>query len=488
MKEKIRGYLTVYLAMSLGVLVTLSMVLIEGVRSSTLELEALCASSVAADSIMAEYHRVLLERFGILALDSSYGSRTVGWENTGDRLALYLGRNLMGAARQKHEGIYGFLYRDFLKMSSEEPELLEVSILSDYDGEVFRQQAVRAMTNDLGLTGASMLMQWMETVEEYHLDTRNVEAEKQQADEVIASYQDTKVQIDEDEWETIHFENPTDEIERQRKKGIVKLILGDKALSGKRLNPMGLIQQRIKDGRANTGNVPAPKEQSIAQLTNHVLFQEYLLRYLGDYLQVRENSVLDYAVEYTIVGKDTDAENLAGVFGRITAMREAANAAFLYDDKGRKTQAEWIAWGIAILLESPELKEALTTAILLGWAYAESVYDMRLLAAGNRVPLIKDDATWHYDLWNALSFWMDASVPAAGGEGLCYEDYLRILMTLTGEEKLALRAMDIVEGDVRLTEGNKAFRLDGCYVGLKTSIGISSAFGYQTEIVQERYY
>lgn len=72
--------------------------------------------------------------------------------------------------------------------------------------------------------------------------------------------------------------------------------------------------------------------------------------------------------------------------------------------------------------------------------------------------------------------------------GLSYEDYLRILMTLTDLDTLTVRAMNIVEADIRQTPGNSYFRLDACYAEVEALIRTSSSFGYHFELRRKRAY
>ena len=72
--------------------------------------------------------------------------------------------------------------------------------------------------------------------------------------------------------------------------------------------------------------------------------------------------------------------------------------------------------------------------------------------------------------------------------GLAYKDYLRIFMMLTDLDLLTARAMNMVEADIRMTDGNRNFRLDACYDKLEASVGISSSFGYKFVIERERTY
>ena len=126
------------------------------------------------------------------------------------------------------------------------------------------------------------------------------------------------------------------------------------------------------------------------------------------------------------------------------------------------------------------------TAILLGWAYAESVYDVKTLLAGGKVPLLKDRDSWHYSLQAALSGELNDG--GEEGKGLSYLDYLRIFMTLTDLDLLTVRAMNMVEADIRQTAGNSLFRLDACYDGFQATIDISSSFGYKYELNRKRVY
>ena len=134
----------------------------------------------------------------------------------------------------------------------------------------------------------------------------------------------------------------------------------------------------------------------------------------------------------------------------------------------------------------PELAPVLEAAILIGWAYAESIYDIRTLLSGGRVPLIKSAESWHYGLDSALSG--ELGEEETGGSGLSYEDYLRIFMMCTDLHTLTARAMNMVEADIRLTAGNKAFRLDGCFVDLESAVQVNSSYGYDFEIVRKKTY
>ena len=202
----------------------------------------------------------------------------------------------------------------------------------------------------------------------------------------------------------------------------------------------------------------------------------------------RENASLDYQIEYLIAGKEADGDNLRAIANRLCALREVANTIYLYADEVKCAEAEVLAAGLAALCFLPELTEVFKHTLLLGWAYAESVHDVKVLLAGGKVSLLKDDASWYYDLETALSLGEKGEENVNGSPGLSYEDYLRILMCFTDLDTLTARAMNMVEADIRLSEGNEYFRLDACYDRLEVCINVKSAYGYQYEIRRRKSY
>lgn len=222
-------------------------------------------------------------------------------------------------------------------------------------------------------------------------------------------------------------------------------------------------------------------------LTEDFFFREYLLKYMGCYGAQKDTSALCYEIEYLVAGKENDTENLKSVVNRLLLLREAANTIYLFSDEEKRAEAELLALTLATLLMVPEIAELLEITLLFGWAYAESVYDVRTMLDGGRIPLLKDQSTWHYGLQGALQ-----AQSASGGKGetkgLSYEDYLRIFLMLTDTDTLTGRAMDMVEADIRMTSGNERFRLDGCLDGVEAVIFMKSGYGYEFEIVRQKIY
>lgn len=477
------AYLTVCLALCLAVILSLCLTLIDGVRRNGARLEVECVTDIALQSIMAEYHRELMKQYNLFAIDASYGTAFCSKTNTETHLQNYIEKNL------SYDDILGswFFYRDFFALSLEQAELTKVSLLTDYEGAIFRKCAVDALGADAGLGLLQEVQGWMQVMELNGLENDDSEARKQEIDKEIESYDGMEIEIEENEWEPLSVSNPTDTLEEKRRLGILKLVIEDEdALSSNALNPENLISERMKQGKVNQGNVVQEQQGEAEQLIEKFLFQEYLLQYMGHYGAESEEDVLHYQIEYLIAGKDSDTDNLRSIANRICVIREAANALYLLSNEQKRMEIEAVAAVVCIFAAIPELTDLLETAILLGWAYAESIYDVKSIMAGGRVPLLKDDESWHYGLNAALGG--DLQDETKSGKGLSYEDYMRIFMMLTNTDTLTARAMNMVEADIRNTPGNAAFRLDGCYTKAEAYIQIKSAYGYHYEITRMKSY
>lgn len=481
------AYLTVYLALCLTVILSLCLTLIDGARRNGARLETECVTDIGLHSIMAEYHRELMNQYNLFAIDSSYGTAQCGKANTEAHLRRYLTRNL------GYEDIFfsDYLYRDFLSLSVEEVEMTKVSLLTDHDGAVFRRSAVDVIEADVGLDLLGELQGWMQKVEINGLEEGKEEARKQELDgeiaEWAAEYNGTEVEVEEDIWETVEIRNPTSGLESKKGMGILRLVTdGEEAVSANTVPAGDLIFARMQRGQVNHGNMELPGQSGMDEMTERFLFQEYLLRYMGRYGMEYEEDALRYQIEYLIAGEAGDRDNLRSVANRLCVLREAANAMYLMSDDAKRAEIRLVAGAVCTLIMLPELTAVLEGAILLAWAYAESIYDVKSLLAGGKVPLFKDDSSWHYGLTAALSG--DLQDETQGGEGLSYKDYLRIFMMLTDKDTITARAMDMIEADMRITAGNSAFRLDGCFETVEAYIQISSAHGFRYNITRRKSY
>lgn len=478
-KHKLSGYLTIYISLTLTVMLSLCMTLIEGARQSTIRLETEIMMDVALNSVLAEYHRELWEQYRLFYIDSSYGSAYPSYYNTQARLKYYLEQNL----DMEEAAYFDLLYKDLLGMELDSVYLRKVTLATDGDGVLFQKQAAKAVWDDTGLGLAEEVLNWVQTIEAKGLLSQGQEgtAQEQGGQSVDSIMQG----LEEEQWITVETNSPMQYVETMRKQGVLKWVLeSEEALSGQKVDLSQYISARRSRGQINQGNGQVTEQVSALE---QILFHEYMLRYAGHYGQEKEGSLLKYQAEYLVAGKAEDTENLRQVATTICGIREAANTLYLYQDEEKAGLADSLAMTLAAAVLSPELQPLFKATLLIGWAYLESLYDTKLILAGGKVPLMKTKADWHYDLDSILEN-VDMKISKEDSRGMSYTDYLHVLLYLTDSEKLTFRFMDLMEMDIRLTEGNESFRMDACMESLEAEASIQSGYGYQYTILREKSY
>ena len=492
-KTGTEAYLTVYAALSLTALISLFLVLLEGVRFNTIQTEAEIITDIAADSILAEYHREMFEQYRMFWVDTSYGTAQPSIDAVEEHMQGYLEKNC-------DSDVFLFslpLYRDLLQMEFKDLVIEKAAVATDENGRVFRQRAAEVVKDDIGLSFLEKVAGWLQIIEDNGLEGRDLEQEMQSVGEQIEELNGQKKQIGND-WITVEIDNPLKALEGQQRKGILKQVIEEPdTVSSRTIDTSTLVSSRWKRGEINSGNWTIEEEN----LADRLLWQEYLMRYCGYYGTEEEEDLLQYQVEYLIAGKDNDTENLKSVAYRICAVRWAAAVMYLFTDQEKCAAVESVATAATTLLGVPEAAALVKFAILLGWAYAEGVYDARCLFAGQRVPLLKTDETWHYDFDGLLDSVLEGIFDEDTGrqnieeqdeeepeEGLAYQDYLRILLALSSLEGQTFRMMDLVEMDIRQTSGNENFRIDGCIDRLEAVVIIESAYGYTVTVHKKKKY
>lgn len=485
-----KGYLTVYMSFVLAILLSLYLVLLEGTRYSTMRLETECITDIGLNSILAEYHRELFRQYNLLAIDSSYGTSEGGVEKVRLHLQEYVTMNCRPRAADLGF-VHTLLYKDLLAMYPSKVEITGAVLLTDEDGAVFRRQAINAIQGDYGLSIVQSVIDWLTVVEVNQLTERNIEEEKREVDEKLAASQSNRKKLsevgDQSENKSELTRYSTEAVDRIRRESFLKTVMPSGfEMSKKAIVEENLIWSRMKKKQVNEGNVTDSTNTGFSELGERVLFDEYLLNYMGNALHEKEEGALCYQVEYVICGHSDDCANLTEMAGVLCGLREVANVAYLATDETKQEEAEIAALLVSTALFVPELKDLFKVSILFGWSIAESMYDVRQIFAGNRVPLMKNAATWHYSLEGALLQTMLAE--EEGTEGLSYEDYLRIFLAVGNLEEITGRAMNIVEADIRGAKGNQAFRLDRCYCLVEAQLNMENEFGQSCEINRQKHY
>lgn len=493
-----QGSITIYMALILSVMLALFLVMIDGARKNAILVQAECGFDLAIYSVFAEYNRALLEQYDLLFIDTSYCGTNPSISKLTDHFSYYLKENLSDRQDSTSFGI------DLTQTYLDNVDLTNLSFATDDKGAVLQRQAIMYMEEKYGISYIKDLKREYETAEEYGLFSRDVTAEREANQRVI---DETKIppketgEYDEDGnpiTEEVLLNNPADGVNASRPKGILYFVTNaDDTISGQTIEKKNCVSQR---SLLFEGDGLSQRDKVLSE--ERLLFDAYIMDHFGTYTEPKTEGQLQYQVEYILVGKDSDLENLKAIVNRLLLLRETANMVYLFSDAAKIAEAETLAVSICTAAGVPVLIEPVKLSILFAWAYAESLYDVKMLLSGSRVPLMKTFETWHYSLEGMLHYEesLNADLKSASNEGqnsnsilsikdgLSYTDYLRLFLFAKKNEEKVLASMDVIEADIRRTKGNQDFKLDGCVDQIYFYACVGSKTGHEHEMESLYYY
>ena len=472
--------MTVFLAMSMTIILSLILTLFSGARIGAVKMKTECIMDIGMNSVLAEYSRALYEQYGLLMVDTSYGTGSHTIVNTEEHLRHYIQKN---CDRGTVGGLLG--YQTILSMRCEDARITGSSFAMDNNGAVLNRQILSYM----GSQSVDSMMQEVadnaDTIVEEGFDTTDIEAQADAVSEEIEAFELPTVTNDEGEEEEISIANPADGVRVQKRAGILNLAIGDKdRVSRAVIDSSGYVSHR----QQNHGTGLSDKQE--ISLKEKFLLDAYYYLKCSRYGNELDKSALKYQLEYMIYGQDSDWENLEKFTEYLFFIREAANAAYLFSCEAKKTEVktyvDTVLLALSVLIPGiDELSGLLTASLLFAWTMAESVKDVNILLDGGRVPLIKSDSTWQLGFFEMFVF---TSFLNGGdcGEGLSYEQYLMSRLFMTDTEEKTQRIADVIEMDIRKTAGNEKFMIDHCLDIFRAEVKIGTKFAYDCKI--ERVY
>jgi len=474
MQRKETAYLTVYLSLVFGIVLSLFLALIEGAAIGAARTQAELAADLGLDSVFAEYHREILDQYELFFIDSSYGSTSGGIGMTEKHLSDYLAKNM-----DPDKGIDVYGATTYLKLTNPYLEIREVSYASDNYGAVWKAQAVAYMKAVYGGDIINTVKDHIETVKKNEMDTRDVASElKKQKEEFEKALEEKEIiELDTETSDGNSYTKVSKLVDKLISGTFLKLVIpSSEKLSQASVRTNDYYSGRVRAGKVNSGVGLHEGAFGAGGLADELIYGEYLMKVCGNYRNQKEDSVLKYQIEYILYGLSSDASNLSACLATLFAVRSAGNLIAIYSNSGMKAQAEAVAEILCCLIACPELTPVLKNILLGVWALAESVADIKNLLDGGKVPLIKKEGQWSLSLSGVLSGNFFGS--GKKEEGLSYQAYLRVLLGLMNQQKKVARSLDIVEMDIRETEGNRYFRIDQCIDYMKVNFGFADAAGH----------
>ena len=485
MEQAKKGYITLYLSLTLGIMLSLVFVLMEAVRNETMRTETEIVMDVSLYSVFGEFHRQLLEQYDLFFIDTSYGEGRPDVRRLEEHLQYYMNKNFY-----KENGKQWLEFRDLTNLSCDSVELEAYLCAPDKEGQILKYQIVDYMQNKTGIENLEKFLSGLQILEEKDYPNIDILREWDEADKTLDRLVKEKNEelIDEETQQEpfIELDNPADYVKEVKAQGILGLALPqEKPISTMIIHPEYYLSHRnISHG---TGDITIERT-FLDKTTESFLLREYFMEKCGFYNADKEKSLLKYQIEYLLFGNPGDLQNLEAVAEEILYIRGGINFIYLLSDYKKMEEAENLAWLISAVLFSPEIKDVVKATILFAWSYAESVKDIRILLDGNKVPVLKTEETWNTPLSKLVSFSSCLNEYKVIEEGICYEDYLRFFLYKQPEKELLHRFMDICEMDIRVTEGNEYFQMDGCVSGVKAKANVSSGYGNGYEITRAYRY
>ena len=466
--RKVRGSITIFAALSMMLVASLLLALLEAARVQGLDYYAKKLTETGVESACAEYQPLLWQDYHILALDGSLGSGQFSIENVSGRITYYEEKNL-----KQEWTLLNLFGANLFELGLEDASVEEYLLLTDRNGEVFLNLIAETMKETFPEVVAQEIYEQYQEGRDVEEEGKKEKAEVSDAEELMTDITNDMSE-DEEEKQASFAENlqtalaakeTLAEVSKIQKSGWLELVLAEDAkVSQKCIDLSNSIENRT----LNQGTADASVE---ADWYRKVLVLEYLEKYYSCYLAPMEERAFTYELEYLIGGKESEQENLETVVKRLLVIREAANITYILGNKEMVEIAEAVGMAVAALLSGNEVVGKVVKAAMIGaWAYLESVLDVRTLLSGGRISLIKNDDEWSTNVGSIIESFQHTAKAKECENGLSYQEYLKQILFFMGNQKLAYRIMNVMEQNLRQQEMYQECCMDAMIVKLQCQV------------------
>lgn len=455
--EKRSGQMSIWLALGFSVFLALYLVCLESVRMQSARRQAEQAAESGLFSLFSEYEPHLLKEYSLFALDTSFRSGTENMDEICAHLWKFTELNTADAEGKAQEGLalQGVSVKDPVR-------------LTDGQGAVFYRQAVQVIKEE---TGLSLAEDWIfdeAFQQKLEDDSRSFQEDCEMYEGSVVDYEyeegEEEMSSEAENWDGMWNRFTLQQVMDQPDAISQKEILLEQVPSHRTLS-------------RGTGAELGTEDTVL----NKQLFVSYLCEYMrhaADMAEESENDrYLDYELEYICQGNASDAQNLEETVRSILLLREGVNYGYLLTDEEAKAKAELLAVVLAAVTGNEALVKGVKHLILLGWAYGESLVEVRQLLKGQEVVLVKTKEDWQVPLSGIIALMGN---PGAYDEqkteqkGMSYESFLRLFLTIQSSETLAMRGLDIIEGQLQKNAGCERIHVDHCIDQLTAQIWMDS--------------
>ena len=504
-----QGVITVYAGAAAVLLISVILALLESARFYALETAALRYADMAAEMTFSNYVRPLAERYGIFVCPwkgDALAEKFKGYfdvnaserGNSSRLLAMYCEAEKISSSSEIAPEESGWEYLTQQMVRSEKYSLGESAAegIMDY----FSGSDASEELEDAGNASSEMAGELAEEQENYEEESEEAQAggESGQGDSggESGSTGDDAGGAGAPDISEAKKKDPRKGISQLLKSGFMGFIMGDREISEKTID-LSDCSYSVKKGSAlslpvdfedaeDAGNALEEEGQFLNSFLKEkeedVLIDLYAFRRFRDMSgeknsngNVAGGSALQYETEFLIFGQNSDRRNLENTMRALMAVRTGLNLVYLGQDAEKQAAAAEAASVISLAFMIPYAEELIRLLINLCWASAEALNDCAILASGGKIPVMKDSASWRLTYEGLLEMAKTRGGPIGkdrDSRGLTYSQYLMILAAAVSREKLVVRMTQLMEKNIRLTEGYEKFYFRNSCIGAGFTLNI----------------
>lgn len=449
-----KGYLTVFLAMSLSLLTGFILLLTSNAIRNAEKVRFECAVDTGMNAVLSEFHVALFERYGLIYVDASYLNRQPSISNVEERLRLYVEENTSQTLKGNNA--------PWGSLNNIEATISSFETAADQMGASMRSQAV-CYVEDAGIAGAEG--QVISQIEEIQvLEKTDPMKEWSRIMEQLAGMELPKILNDRGLWEEVPLSNPVDWV--YGLSGSDVLYLGEADIQSVSSAHI-FLENYISHRQIKNSNSEVREDEQKEEMFITYLFEK--MGYLG---HPREGSVLNCQLEYIARGKASDLENVRAVAEKLFYWRFSDNVLCAYADGDLRAKAIAVAEELQAVQLKEEFKEPVVESILYACAFLESIGDLRAIYAGAMVPVRKSEHQMSVESVLNGNLYITGS-----SNGFSYSQYLACMILLEEKANVNLRTMDIMEMDIRFQDSNNNFAMDWCVERYEAIVSSRGSYG-----------
>lgn len=187
-REKEDASISVFLAVSITLILSFCMVLVESARENTMLLKADVVFDAGVQSVMAEFYAPLWEQYDLLYVDCSYDAVYPDYELIKSHLAEYINENLK------------FGNKGWLGLDYNGTGLTDVLLATDFNGKDFYLQAVHSAKASIAVSYVEQVISWFEQVEATYNMGDFLQSEAANLDLTIKNTNGMEIEVKEAVW------------------------------------------------------------------------------------------------------------------------------------------------------------------------------------------------------------------------------------------------------------------------------------------------